>query len=125
MITITAILALAAATNTNAGTQDAMITQQAQTKTAELKAAAPDTAAETIAATAGETKAMAPDPQPNDETPKETNPWIFTLAGLLLGAYELAVRFVPTVGNYSMLAWIFKFVEMVLPNLKKGGGFHK
>lgn len=127
IILVTAMIAITATTNTNAGTQDAMIQQHAQTKAIEVQATK-DTAiksADTSKFAAVQNAAPEPQPLPQDETPNEPTAWWFTLGGILLGAYELAVRFIPTIGNYSALAWIFKFVEAALPNLKKGGGLHK
>lgn len=41
-----------------------------------------------------------------------------------IAAYEVAIRLVPTVGNYSVLSIAYKILVTLLPNFKKGGGKH-
>lgn len=47
------------------------------------------------------------------------------IATLTLGIYELTCRLVPTVKNISVLSMAMKVISILVPNLKKGGGFHK
>ena len=38
--------------------------------------------------------------------------------------YEIAIRLVPTIGNYSLLSFAYKLLQAILPNFKKDGGKH-
>ena len=40
----------------------------------------------------------------------------------ILGLYELIVRLVPTVKNYSVLSLIISIIQMIFPNKKSSGG---
>ena len=43
-----------------------------------------------------------------------------------LGAiYEVGVRVVPTLGNYSILSMAYKLIQFIIPNIKKQGGRHQ
>ena len=46
------------------------------------------------------------------------NHW-HTGAGLLIGLYELVVRFIPTVGNYSVIGKIIDILKWLSDNLNK------
>jgi len=42
--------------------------------------------------------------------------WVVPAGGILLGIYELLVRYVPTVGNYSLLSGVIKIIQLIVPN---------
>jgi hypothetical protein len=42
-----------------------------------------------------------------------------------IAAYEVVIRLIPTVGNYSVLSIAYKILVTILPNFKKGGGKHE
>jgi hypothetical protein len=45
------------------------------------------------------------------------------IAGALLAVYEVVVRVIPSVGDYSVVSWIIKFLKRVsdsLNNIKSG-----
>ncbi len=48
--------------------------------------------------------------------------WITTHLGtvisIVLGVYELAVRLIPTLGNYSLISYIVKLLNILVPNRK-------
>ncbi len=48
--------------------------------------------------------------------------WVYVAAAVLLGIYEVIVRFIPTVNNYSIIGMIIKVIRTVFPNNKQGGG---
>ena len=76
----------------------------------------------TMAAFAGEIPAALTDTTMHEATPFQVNlTWV---AGLLLGLYELTVRFVPTVKDLSLLSYAMKLLQFIAPNLKQGGGRH-
>lgn len=44
--------------------------------------------------------------------------------GCIIGIYEAIVRRKATEKDISIISKIVKFLNFILPNLKKGGGFH-
>lgn len=46
------------------------------------------------------------------------------LASLVLGIYEVVVRIFPTVSNISVLSFVMKLINLLVPNFKKSGGKH-
>lgn len=48
----------------------------------------------------------------------------YLVVGIVLGLYEVAVRYVPTVKDLSVLSYVMKFLQAIVPNKKKGGGTH-
>ena len=50
--------------------------------------------------------------------------WVILLPAVL-GLAEVIVRLTPTTKDDSILEWIWKLVNLILPNNKKGGGKHK
>lgn len=42
--------------------------------------------------------------------------WVPLVGSLLLGVYELVVRLVPTVKNYSIIGWVIKIIQLIVPN---------
>lgn len=55
--------------------------------------------------------------------PSETN-WELIL-GVFLSVYEILIRVVPTIKDYSLLSWAVKLISALIPNRKKEGGLHK
>jgi hypothetical protein len=48
-----------------------------------------------------------------------TNNWQILLA-VFYGVYELVVRYFPTVSNVSLLSWVIKIIQAIVPNNKAG-----
>jgi len=44
------------------------------------------------------------------------SPSILLILSLVVGLYEVIIRFIPTVGNYSIIGWIIALIQKVLPN---------
>jgi len=42
--------------------------------------------------------------------------WFSIAAGIVLGLYELVIRYVPTSKNWSILGWVIKIIQMIVPN---------
>lgn len=42
--------------------------------------------------------------------------WGVPAAGIVVGLYELIVRYIPTVKNYSIIGFIIKVIQTVVPN---------
>lgn len=42
--------------------------------------------------------------------------WVGVVAPIVLGVYELIIRYVPTVKNYSIIGWIIKIIQLIVPN---------
>lgn len=49
---------------------------------------------------------------------------LYLVIGIVLGLYEVAVRYIPTVKDISVLSYVMKFLQAIAPNKKKGGGVH-
>lgn len=52
------------------------------------------------------------------------SPTIVFILSLLLGVYEVVIRLIPTVKNYSIIGWIIKLIQTVLPNKSTTGEKH-
>lgn len=52
------------------------------------------------------------------------SPTIVLILSLLLGVYEVVIRLIPTVKNYSIIGWIIKLIQTVLPNKSTTGEKH-
>jgi hypothetical protein len=48
-----------------------------------------------------------------------TNNWQILLA-VVYGVYEIVVRYFPTVSNVSLLSWVIKIIQAIVPNNKAG-----
>jgi hypothetical protein len=48
-----------------------------------------------------------------------TNNWQILLA-VVYGIYEIVVRYFPTVSNVSLLSWVIKIIQAIVPNNKAG-----
>lgn len=46
------------------------------------------------------------------------------IISLIIMAYELIVRYMPTTKNISILSFIIKLLQKLVPNFKSGGGKH-
>lgn len=43
--------------------------------------------------------------------------WVYTtLIPILVGVYELLIRYIPTVKNYSILGLVIKIIQTLIPN---------
>jgi hypothetical protein len=49
---------------------------------------------------------------------------ITMILGIALALYEVIIRFFPTVKNYSILGWVIKLIQTILPNRSAVGPNH-
>lgn len=49
----------------------------------------------------------------------ELNPTVIVVLSAILGIYEVLARLIPTVKNYSILGWVIKLLQVVVPNRAK------
>lgn len=48
--------------------------------------------------------------------------WFYIAGAAVLALYEVLVRYIPTLNNYSIIGVIIKAIKAVIPNNAKGGG---
>lgn len=49
----------------------------------------------------------------------ELNPTVVLVLSAILGIYEVLARLIPTVKNYSILGWLIKLIQLLIPNRAK------
>lgn len=50
--------------------------------------------------------------------------WLPLVSGIVVGVYELLIRYIPTVKNYSILGWVITLIQAVIPNNNSAGVNH-
>ena len=44
------------------------------------------------------------------------SPTLVLVGSIILGIYEVVVRYLPTAKNYSILGWLIKIIQVIVPN---------